>query len=227
MKGYEIMMKRILTIAAIVGAAAAMPASATVVDGINWADEMVDCTATVTNYGLYNPPGQEYLADNPQWLEGPPDCDVDGSGYFFDDPLVDNDYLAGWDGRGAKDSFITVRFDTAINDLDGNDLVIVSYGAPNGEEDVLVSSTGADGTWVKVGVLPLGGQPGYFTEEWFDFAGLVDDVHYVKITRPFSSPCPSSGRWIDAVGGTVPEPATLTLLGLGGLGLIRRKRKAL
>jgi hypothetical protein len=226
MKGYEIMTKRILTIATIVVAAAAMPASAAVVDGINWADEMVDCTATVTNYGLYGG-ARLPLNENPWWLEGPPDCDVNGSGYFFDDPLVDNDYLAGWDGRGAKDSFITVRFDTAINDLPGDDLVIVSYGAANGVEDVWASTTDVEDDYVLVGTIPLGGQAGYFEELWIDFDGLVDDVHYVKITRPFSSPCPNSGRWIDAVGGTVPEPATLTLLGLGGLGLIRRKRKAM
>jgi hypothetical protein len=218
---------KMLTIMAIATAATIAPASAAVVDGINWADEMVDCSDGVTNYGLYGT--RERLTDNPEWVEGPPDADQNGNGYFFDtDPPVDRDTLAGWNGQAPQHSYFTVYFDTAINDLPGDDLVIVSAGNVNGEENVWASSTDVEDDYVLIGTIGfLGSNPGYFAELWIDFEGLVDDVHYVKITRPFASPAPQSGRWIDAVGGVVPEPATLSLLGLGGLGLIRRKRKAM
>ena len=74
--------------------------------------------------------------------------------------------------------------------------------------------------YIQIGAIGAG-MVGYFDDLGFDFAGLVDDVHYVKVVR--ESAGPQSGRFIDAVGG-VPEPATMLLLACGSLGVLLRRR---
>jgi hypothetical protein len=195
-------------------------ARAEVTGGMNWADEVFEYSSKVQNYGLYDDP-EKMSASTTWWLTGAPDADQNGNGYGWD-AGTDQDSVGGWRSFGLE-HFI-VRFDQAIRDAAAQaDLKLVTYAGPNGQSKVYASPDNTTGSYVEIGTLGPGvAGPGYFDEVWFDFNGLVDDVHYVKVERTVDGP--QSGRFFDAVGGVVPEPATLSLLGLGGLALIRRKR---
>jgi hypothetical protein len=194
----------------------AVAARAEIIGGMNWADEVVGVTGNVQNNGWSAT--AQLLSDNHWWLIGAPDADVNGNGYAAD-AGVDQDSVAGWNGQTPGDpcSF-TVGFDTAIEDLAGDDLKIVTYGAGLGQSTVSASSDGTN--FIEIGTIGAGvGGPQYFDDLWFDFDGQIDDVHYVKIVRDIKGP--QTGRFIDAVGGNiVPEPSTFVLLLISAVGLI-------
>ena len=193
-------------------------ASAAWEDGRYWADDVTAWTGDVQNYGFLASP-ELMTPSTTWWLTGAPDGDQNANGYGWDNP-GDQDSVAGWRSFGAA-SF-TVHFDAALSDVTGDDLLIVTYGGPNGDSSVQASSNGTD--FFEVGTIGEG-TPGYFDDLWFDFGGLLDDVHYVKVVRGTDGP--QTGRFIDAVGG-VPEPASLVLLACGAVGVFfhRRSKRA-
>lgn len=188
----------------------AVSASAAIIDGQNWADSVSTWSGSVQNYG-----GTLMDADTTWWLTGPSDSDVDENGYAWDDG-VDNDYVAGW--RGAGSAYITMYFDTALDDIQGDDLVIHLYGGSGADASVWASSDGS--SFTNIGSIG-GGTPGYFCDEVFGFNGLVDSVHYVRVDRIASGP--GTGMFFDSFA-SVPEPASMTLLVFGSLGLLSRYR---
>jgi hypothetical protein len=207
-----------LAVVALVAAATAASANASIIGDTNWADEVFEYSSKVQNYGLHASP-EMMSASTTWWLTGAPDADVDGNGYGWD--AGDQDSVGGWRSFGLE-HFI-VKFNQAIPDGAGDDLKLVTYGGLNGVSSVYASPTENEADFVKLGEIGAG-TVGYFVDVWFDFASLVDDVHYVKVVRDVDGP--QSGRFYDAIGGVVPEPATLALLGVGAgtLGFIRRKR---
>ncbi len=215
--------------------AAADIASGSVVDGFFWAEEVTAWTGDIQNYG------HELMTwDTTWWLTGAPDADADGNGYAWD--AGDNDFVAGW--RAGGGASITVFFETAISDLQGSDLLIHSYAGPGAAATIWASVDDVD--YVLVGELG-GGTAGYFSDDWIDFAGLVDSAHYIRLVRDAVGPqtgvfidalgTPSSmltptpingleGKW--GIGGDglvpLPEPGTIALLGLGILAFTRQRR---
>ena len=206
--------KRIVMMTVVLLGSAAVSANGAVSGGINWADGVEAYSSNIQNYG-----GSLMSADAEFWLTGAPDADADGNGYMWD--AGDKDYVAGWRSN-APNEFIVMRWDGGISDMPGDDLTISLYAGPNASANVLASTDGL--IFTQIGTLG-GSTPGYLREEAFDFAGLFsEDVKYVRVARVGNGP--NSAMFFDAFGGAVPEPTTLSLLGLGGMAVIRRKRRA-
>jgi hypothetical protein len=108
--------------------------SAALVSGQNWADTMAAWSGNIQNYN-----GTETGAIAAAYVLGAPDSDVDGNGYALD--ACDNDYVAGWKGIG--DVSFTVYFETALLNIDGDDLAVKMYGGPNCQADVYGSVDGS------------------------------------------------------------------------------------
>jgi hypothetical protein len=197
--------------------------SAALVGGQNWADTVAAWSGNIQNYN-----GTETGAIAAAYVLGAPDSDVDGNGYALD--ACDNDYVAGWKGIG--DVSFTVYFETALLNIDGDDLAVKMYGGPNCQADVYGSVDGSSFEMIgsiagAQGQIP--GKPGYFhnpgatgLEKYstMDF-GALDNLHYIRFDRAVSGA--GSGMFFDAVG-SVPEPATIFLLGAGWLALFRFRK---
>ncbi|MBN1511764.1 MAG: hypothetical protein JXB13_07100 [Phycisphaerae bacterium] len=181
-------MKKTLIIVAV---ALATPAMAELLDGANWADEVLDYSAAIQNYDGF------LMNENTEWwLLGEPDCDVDGNGYAWN-PL-DQDTVAGWRTTDVGE-YVVLYWEAGLPDRSGDDLSVVLYGGPFAEAELSASVDG-----VVYGVIGAigGGTPGYLREETFDFAGLFDTcVHYVRLLRVASGP--QTGMFFDAFGGNV------------------------
>ncbi len=210
------MKHRKIAIAALFVVGLAGSASAAWEDGRYWADDVTAWTGDVQNYGFLASP-ELMTASTTWWLTGAPDGDQNGNGYAWD-ASDDQDSVAGW--RSFGDASFTVHFDAALKDVTGDDLLIVTCGGPNGVSSVWASPDNAEANYVQIGTIGAG-MAGYFDNLEFDFNGLVDDVHYVKVIREVAGP--QSGRFIDAVG-SVPEPATMLLLACGSWGVLLRRR---
>jgi len=187
------MMKHVsITLLTLLAAVLTSSGQAAWVDGVYWADSVDGWTGLIQNYGW-----TLMTEETTWWITGPPDADVDGNGYAWD--AIDNDTVAGWRSTGSAS--ITVEFIEAIRDVEGNDLVIKKYGGSSASGNVLASSDGI--SFVQIGTLGTG-TPGWFTEDYFDLAGLVDNVHYIKLERVATGP--GTGMFFDALGSVAQPP---------------------
>lgn len=183
----------VLLLAALFAVATNNATRAEWVDGIYWADDVFDWNGPVQNYAW-----EEMTEDTTWWLTGPADADVNGNGYAWDEE--DNDYVAGWRHTYPGVS-ITMYFDEPIKDLPGDDLVITKYAGSSASGTVWASSD--DVTYVQIGTLGPG-TAGWLVDVTFDFAGLVDDVHYVRMDRGASGP--KTGTFFDSFASLNPLP---------------------
>ncbi|MCK4343601.1 MAG: PEP-CTERM sorting domain-containing protein [Phycisphaerae bacterium] len=202
-------MRKLSTVLAIALLASCVATANADYEDYIWADSVEGWVGNIKNFG-----NELMTWETSWWLTGLPDCDMDGNGYAFDPG--DNDYIAGWKMPPANDSF-TVKFDTLIQDLAGDDVLVVGFTGPAYESSVQASSDGVNFT--ELGTIGSG-QPGYLHDFWFDLGGLAD-VQYVRVERVGTAP--NSGGFVDAIG-AVPEPTSALLLVLGGLLAVNRRR---
>jgi hypothetical protein len=201
----------------VIGGLSVSGGSAAIINGQNWADTIVSYTSQIQNYGgTYMDSGTE------SWVLGVSDADQTGNMYAFDAADLDN--VAGWRAAYA-DQEIIVGFNTAITDIAGNDIVVRLYCGPKASANIYVSSDNVN--WVLIGNTTgssdnVPGTPGYLYDASFDLAGLFfDDVYYIKVHRAASGA--KTGMFFDSFA-SVPEPATLVILGLGAAACLRRKK---
>jgi len=194
--------------------------NAALISGQNWADSVTSYTSQVQNYG-----GTMMDGSTEFWVLGQSDADQNGNMHAWDFDDGDLDYVAGWRGGSANQEFV-VKFDTALTDVAGDDLVIRMYCGKSAKASVSVSQDNTN--WTSIGSIvgvpmQVPGKPGFLYDATFDFSGLFSgDVHYVKAHRDTAGA--STGMFFDSFA-SVPEPATMSILGLGGLALVRRRRK--
>ncbi len=206
---------------------------------VNWATRMVDGTGYIPASEDPDTTDTYYYSS---WQDG---TDTREEGIFalgtpdviYGDPSGTYEMWGGATGFNAKqavDNWMVLGFDSAIQNITGNDLMIYLIGGWGGSGmEVLVSSDSTytsvdDMTWVSLGLLDINtGKP--FT--WGDYGtspyvsydlsdyGVTEAVNYVMFE--------GNGYWIDAVGSPVPIPAAVFLLAPGLLSLIgiRRKRR--
>lgn len=150
------------------------------------------------------------------------DSDAGGSGNFANEPSPST--ILFFTSGGAATMNVAAGFDTGFSFFySTNSAGFVNvYDGLNGTGNILASlvlapnisgcvgdPSGSFCRWSPVGVSFAG------TAYSVDFGGAADLIGFDDITLGTSVP-----------GGTVPEPGTLALLGLAGLGLAARRRKA-
>jgi hypothetical protein len=175
------------------------------VEGINWADRVASHTDEVQSWtgGECGGPEPDWMDSNTPantwWVLGSSDADWNGDMYARDFHLGDRDYVGGWKATNA-DQEIIVKFDTGIEDIDGNDVVIRMYCGPIAEASIWASVDGNDFT--QIGTIEghldeIPGIGGELYDAYFDFNGLfTGDVNFVKVSREVAQP--KSGFFIDS-----------------------------
>ncbi len=196
----------------------ATSSQATLINGQNWADSVAGYTSQIQNYG-----GTIMNSTTEFWVLGQSDADQTGNMHAWDFGDGDMDYVAGWKGGSANQEII-VGFNTALEDIAGDDLVIRMYCGSKAQASVSVSEDNAN--WTSIGSIvgvsmQVPGKPGFLYDAAFDFSGLFSgDVHYVKVHRETIDS--GSGMFFDSFA-SVPEPATIFILGIG-VALLRKKK---
>ncbi len=200
------------------------------IKGINWADSVFSYTNKIQSWadGYCGGPGSVFMDSNTPattWLVlGPSDADGNNDMYAWDFSEGDMDYVAGWrSGSPAHaDQEIIVKFDTALEDVDGNDIVIRMFCGPIAEASIWASTDG--NTFLQIGTLAgqlnqIPGRGGYLYDAFFDFNSLFSaDINYIRVFRTVTAA--QSGMFFDSFSSAyVDSPTDCNEVGLFGWSL--------
>jgi len=128
--------------------------------------------------------------------------------------LVIGDGWSTWSHGYTGDVYVTWDLNVVTLTMPSGTGAFDLYAEPNPFATYLITATAQDGTSVSQEVYGMGGACGYGF--WADGGDQIStiEVDYFGI----------NGFAVGEFGIAVPEPATICLLGLGALSLIRRKK---
>jgi uncharacterized protein (TIGR03382 family) len=136
---------------------------------------------------------------------------------------------AGFDGLGSSNGTVQdldgdTDLDVGSNvDSNANDFWAARYAlAPNSIPSGSTNPT-SGGRKIGFGTFTVTGLAGQ-TAVNFDGRGATTAANYVQDNATVQEPSADGIRPLLIIGGTIPEPATLSLAALSALGLVRRRR---
>lgn len=159
---------------------------------------------------------------SPEVILGPPDAGWD--------PL--EEYVGFTDFEQVSTDipgYVTIGFGgKMLQDISGNEIIVHLYDWHLGDnyvESFEVLASVDNSNWESLGIATPseGNEPHVRASVSFDLADMgLDYAYYIKIKNIRNEPLTHEGPDIDAIE-YIPEPATILLLGLGGLVLRKRK----
>lgn len=206
------------------GSIVVTPVSATTSEALEYGGEVLDGSLTIDNSGL-----------SAELDTGDPASSVAGVTHNGYDGRTSD--FQGWntlaDGTSGVGASITLDLGAVMDDIEGfwvwNGISVGNRGRAVASVNAEVSSDGTNftsvGTYSLADVVPADDSPA----EFISFSELQDSVQAVKLTIASlhdshdSNPLDYAGMREIRIS-QVPEPLTMSLLAVGGLALLRRKR---